>query len=205
MTDGSRILGGVTRHLTARRVRRAMLLAAVVLLVVLIAVFVRAYRSAAPPDAPGDALGAPATGAVLPSVTPGPVASSSSGGAGLGGGLAIPRTLPPYTITPAENPGFVFAPVRKYRLVMTVTSSQTLPRLGYLIPTSPDHAYGDIPVPGGKRWTLHTTVTGRPHYAALFVQAGAAGTPITCTISLDGVAKDTETTSGPYGRQVCLV
>jgi hypothetical protein len=191
-------------HLTARRIRRGLLFAAVVVLVVLIAVFVRAYRGAAPPAGTDKALGAPTTRPALPSVTPGPGSSTRTTDAGLGGGLQIPHTLPPYTITPAENPGFVIAPIPKHRLVMTVTSAQTLPRLGYIVPTSPDHSYGNVAVPGGTRWTLRTTVTGKPYYAALFVQAGASGTPVTCTISLDGVVKDTKTTTGPYGRQVCL-
>ena len=190
-------------HLSARRVKRGMLIAAVILVVVLIAVFVRAYRGAAP-DVPGAAPNGPATSSLLPSPTPGTASGSDAGSARGVHALQIPRTLPPYTITPAENPGFVIAPIRKHRLVMTVTSAQSLPRLGYIAPTSPDHSYGDVKDPGGKRWTLRTTVTGKPYYAALFIQAGSTGAALPCPLSLAGVVPDTKSTAGPYGRQVCL-
>ena len=84
-----------------------------------------------------------------------------------------------------------------------VTSASGIPRVGYIIPTSPNSSYGDVKAPG-RQWSLSTTVVGRPAYAAVFIQAGATGTPITCRVSVDGVTSDVKTTRGSYGRAVCL-
>jgi len=108
------------------------------------------------------------------------------------------------TFTPPAPPGLVIAALPKHRLVLTVTSPAPLPRIGYLVPTSPDRSYGDVQHPGGKRWTLTTTVTGRPDYAMVFIQADSSGDLITCTITVDGVLKSTRSASAPYARKVCM-
>jgi hypothetical protein len=89
-----------------------------------------------------------------------------------------------------------------HALVMSARSTAPIPSVGYLVPTSPDHSYGRTDSPG-TRWSVATTVTGGPDYAVIFIQAGPTGTPITCSITVDGKVLDSKSTSGPYGRQVC--
>lgn len=116
--------------------------------------------------------------------------------------LIVPHTLPRMTITPQIPGGFTFAPIPSHSLVLTVTSTVPIGRLGYVIPTSEGHSYGDIKGVG-EHWTLTTKVYGRPYYAALFIAAGSGGAAVTCSISIDGVVKDTKTARGNFGQQVC--
>jgi hypothetical protein len=114
-----------------------------------------------------------------------------------------PKTLPRVTITPAVAGGFTYANVPTHKLVMRVTSSGAIPGLGYLVPTSQDHSYGKVLHPG-RSWSVTTSVTGKPYYAAVFVQADGTGAAITCTITIDGKLASRKTTAGGYGRQVCI-
>lgn len=181
-----------------KRHARPLLAALVVLLcIVLIALFVRAYQDAGPSDSHAGPRG------TLGTSTSGPSAVPSPGSSGFPGFAGFP-TLPPYTITPAEPPGFVFARIPEHTLVVTVSASRPIPGVGYLIPTSLDHAYGKVKNPGVTHWTLTTKVIGKPYYAAVFIQADAQGTPLTCTITVDGILKDKKTTSGGHGRTVCV-
>lgn len=182
----------ITRH----RVSRVLLVAAVLAVMALIATFVHAYRAAAPPAAAGPGAGAAA------SAQPGDVVPLAAADADAPGAVAPgPGAV---TFTPPAPPGLVIAALPKHRLVLTVTSSAPLPRIGYLVPTSPDRSYGNVPHPGGDRWTLATTVTGRPDYAMVFIQADSSGDVITCTIAVDGVVRSRQSTSGPYSRKVCV-
>lgn len=90
----------------------------------------------------------------------------------------------------------------EHTLVARVTSAAPIGEIGYLAPTSPDISYGTAKNVG-KSWTVHTTVTGKPKYAIIWIYAGKSGTPVTCSISIDGKVRSHETTSGPYGRQIC--
>lgn len=181
-------------RITRRRVSQVLLVAAVLAVLAVVAAFVHAYQAAAPPDAAGPgASGSTRPGAAVPlaaadATAPGPA------------GLAAPMV----TITPPAPPGLVVAALPRHRLVLTVTSPAPLPRIGYLVPTSPNRSYGDVRHPGGKRWTLATTVTGRPDYALVFIQADSRGDVITCTIAVDGVVRSRQSTSGPYARKVCM-
>jgi hypothetical protein len=180
------------------RIRRNPKAAAVVLtvvaLVVLIGLFVKSYQDAGPDGAGGSDPGA---------------FSAPSGSAGATSrptdhffpepGAPMPRR----TLTPAEPNGLVLGHPTTHALVVAVTSAGRIPRVGYIIPTSPDSSYGDVKDPG-RQWSLTTTVVGRPAYAAVFIQAGASGTAITCRVSVDGVTTDVQTTHGSYGRAVCL-
>ena len=178
-----------------RNAKRGGLVAAALVLIILIALFVKAYQDASPssPDA-GSGSGSPSPGTSSPSASGHP-----SGRATL---LGLPATLPPYTLHPGEPGGFVFADIPKHTLVLTVTSAGPIGKLGYIAPTSLDHAYGTAIA--GTSWVLQTYVTGKPYYAAIFIQAGRGGVPIRCTISVDGRVDSSASTSGPYGRQVCV-
>lgn len=176
-----------------RNAKRGGLVAAALVLIVLIALFVKAYQDASP-SSPNAGAG---TGS-----SPSPGTASPSGSRHPATLLGLPATLPPYTLHPGEPGGFVFADIPKHTLVLTVTSAGPIGKLGYIAPTSQDHAYGTATA--GTSWVLQTYVTGKPYYAAIFIQAGRTGVPIRCTISIDGHVDSSATTSGPYGRQVCV-
>jgi hypothetical protein len=141
-------------------------------------------------------------GAGTPAPTPTPSATPSRTGAAAAA-IAAPTKLPRYTFTPAEPGGFTYVNLPTHSLVLEATSASPISGVAYLIPTSADDSYGKA-LKVGTAWSLRTSVVGKPYYAALFVQAGAAGVPITCTIVLDGRVASKLTTSGAYGRQVCV-
>lgn len=178
------------------------MIAAAIAVIVCVGLFVDAYRAAGPEG--GSNPGAVAV-SPLPTPSPvlspsGPAASKSAAAKGIAFGTA---PIPQYTLSLAGGPGFTIVPAKTYNLVMAASSSQAISRVGYLAPTSPDASYGDV-YGVGRSWSVSTTVTGRPYYAAVFIQANAAGTPITCTISINGSVVDSRTTRGAYGRQVCV-
>jgi hypothetical protein len=175
------------------------LVLSVVMLLVCVALFVKSYQDVGPKSR---AQAGPGVDSAVPSGLP------DAGTAG----TADPRSnffpsgaapLPGKTLTPAEPGGLVIGKLPTHALLLRVTAAGPVGKLGYLAPTSPDASYG-IVTPTGANWSLRTTVLGRPHYAAIFVQSGASGTAITCTVSVDGVVTDTKTTSGAYGRTVCV-
>jgi hypothetical protein len=73
----------------------------------------------------------------------------------------------------------------------------------YLVPTGLGSAYGSV---GGhpRSWSISEQALGSGYLAAIFIQTGKSGTPITCRITVDGKVTSTETTSGGYGRALCL-
>ena len=181
----------------ARRNLRFLITAVVVLAFMLaLVLFARTYSTGSDPGAPG------AGGGGLPAATgstPTPSDSASRAPAATG----VPKRLPRYTITPGEPGGFTYLPLPTHRLVMSVSSAGPIGQVGYLVPTSPDHSYGRAEHVGTS-WAVATTVTGKPYYALIFVQANRTGLPITCTITIDGRVASRKSTSGAYGRQVCL-
>lgn len=119
------------------------------------------------------------------------------------GTVVVTDRRPDVTITATEPGGIQFRGATPHHLVVHVTSQHTIARLGYVIPTSLDHSVAD------KRdvtppFTLTTQVYGRPAYAEVFIQTDGTGAAITCTVEVDGKVTSTETTSGKYGRQVCI-
>lgn len=78
-----------------------------------------------------------------------------------------------------------------------------MPVLGYLVPTGMGSAYGSL---NGQRqsWSYHEQALGPGYLAAIFVQTGKLGIPITCTVTVDGKVTSHETASGAYGRAICL-
>jgi hypothetical protein len=89
-----------------------------------------------------------------------------------------------------------------HTLVVKVHSSAPISTIGYLAPTSPDIAYGTVKNIS-TNWTVHTTVSGSPKYAIIWIYAGKSGAPVTCSLTIDGELRVKKTTTGAYGRQVC--
>jgi hypothetical protein len=179
--------------------KRTAVVVTVLAVLACVALFVKAYQAAGPTGSEAQQGSTASADAPTPSPSPAGMSTTPNVDA------VMPTRLPKatYTITPAEQPGFTFASPPTHVLVMTVTSAVAIPAVGYLVPTSADHSYGSAKHLG-TRWSVRTKVTGGPNYALVFIQAGAAGVPITCSITVDGVVRDHKTTSGPYGRQVCV-
>lgn len=89
-----------------------------------------------------------------------------------------------------------------HTLRITVTSAESIHKVGYQVPTSSSHRSG-IDDGVGASWGLTTKVYGRPDYARVFLQAGPSGAAITCTITVDGRVTERRSTEGPYGATMC--
>lgn len=131
-----------------------------------------------------------------PTVAQGPGALTS-------GSTLTPEIPPPGGSVPASATGAVTASGQSpHQILLRVTSAGPIARLGYLIPTSPDHSSADMRDVRSP-WTLRTIAYGNSGYAEVFIQTDSSGTPITCSITVDGKVTSMRTTSGVYGRQVC--
>lgn len=192
----------------ARRNLRYLLIAAVVGLFALgLVLFVNAYNGGGGDSAGGVRLhpsGTSSGNEPAPSASPrSPARHTRSPNPG-GSLTALPTTVPRLTISPGEPGGFVYKNLPRHKIVLRVTSTANILAIGYLVPRSPNASYGIVKHGLGRTWSLRTTAIGTPYYAALFVQAGQRGDPVTCTIEVDGKIANSETTKAAYGRQVCI-
>jgi hypothetical protein len=89
-----------------------------------------------------------------------------------------------------------------HHVVLNVSSGRPIAVLGYLVPTGLGAPYGTVK--HQTHWTNQQQAIGPGYLAAIFVQTDSSGTPITCSVTVDGKRTNTETTSGAYGRAVCL-
>jgi hypothetical protein len=168
---------------------------AVIFLVTAIALFVNLYKSSSPngPGAAGSGDGAAGLGAG----TGGPTSSITATGSG---DTSILNVFPTEL---TSKLGHNFRGQHGHSVVLTVTSSGTVARLGYLVPSADHDQFGDHRnVVNG--WTQTFTARG-PYgpYSAIFIQTDRAGTPVHCTVTIDGMEKDSQTISGEYGRGLC--
>jgi hypothetical protein len=98
--------------------------------------------------------------------------------------------------------GSVYKYLPKHKVTMRITSEAPIGTIGYVVPTSLRNSSGVVKNVG-TGWSLTTTAYGDPDYAELFMQAGARGYPITCTITVDGHVTEHRSTEGPYGQLIC--
>lgn len=90
-----------------------------------------------------------------------------------------------------------------HSLTATVSGGDPLGRVYYIIPTSNEYRRGYHDT-YATSWSLSTTVWGSPRYAVVGVQANYKGTPVSCTISVDGHVTDHRTSRGPYSVIWCV-
>ena len=74
--------------------------------------------------------------------------------------------------------------------------------VGYLVPTGLGSTYGSVN--GRSHWSITEQALGGGYLAAIYLQTDKSGTPITCTVTVDGAVTSSQTTSGSYGRALCL-
>lgn len=103
---------------------------------------------------------------------------------------------------PGMQGGSIYKSLPRHSLTMRITSEAPIGTIGYVVPTSLRHSSGVVKNVQ-RSWSLTTTVYGDPDYAQLFMQAGARGFPITCTIIVDGRVTERRSTEGPYGQMIC--
>jgi hypothetical protein len=177
----------------------ALACAAVILIGLLASGFLSG-SSKSPSVAPPQAGASGSTDTALASPSPSK-AKGSSTRTGAAGGLvtdpvaALRDQFPDNPLNHLHGPGL-------HHVVLDVRSSRTIPVLGYLVPTGLGAPYGAVK--HQTHWTNQQQAIGRGYLAAIFVQTDGSGAPITCTVTVDGKRTNTETTSGAYGRAVCL-
>lgn len=181
--------------------------AAVVVLAFVFALvaFVRIDSGGPDGDVAGGGLSSPfpTPSGLLPSGSGVPSASTSARPSTGSSVTSLPHVLPRVTLTPAEPGGFTYADLPSHTIVLSASAAVPVHAVAYLIPTSHDNPYGKV-TGVGDSWKLTTRVYGKPDYAALFIQAGRSGVPVSCTITIDGRVASAKTTSGAFGRGLCI-
>ena len=89
-----------------------------------------------------------------------------------------------------------------HEVTIRAYSSGPMAVVGYLVPTGLGSTYGSVH--GRKSWSTTEQALGGGYLAAMYLQTDKSGRPITCTITVDGKVTSTQTTSGSYGRALCL-
>lgn len=175
--------------------QRAGLVLAAVLVVAAIALFINLYSSSSPNGSGGPGGSDDAAGLGAGTGLPGSSATVTGSG-----DTSILKNFPSQL---TQQLGRKFTGQHGHTVVLTVTSAGSVARLGYLVPSADRDQFGDHRnVAHG--WT-QTFVARGPYgpYSAIFIQTDRAGTPVHCTVTVDGVEKDSETISGEYGRGLC--
>jgi hypothetical protein len=184
------------RRWRRRDLRRAALVLAAIAVVGAIALFANLYKSSSPSPPAVTGIGDGAAGAGLGAGTAGVSPSGKASGAGDSILSVFPSEL-------TSKLGRNYHHFAGHNVVLTVTTTGSVARLGYLVPTADSAQYGDTRnVTHG--WT-RTFVARGPYgpYSAIFIQTDRAGTPVHCTVTVDGVQMDSQTISGEYGRGLC--
>jgi hypothetical protein len=196
----------------ARRVKRfagtprgkAALIAAACAVVLLVGLLASGFLSPAAPRPSVAPLAGGSSAASGPSGLPSAPAASKSKRRVAGSATgpvadplqALRASLPDNPLNHLHGPGV-------HNVVVSATSALAIPSVGYLVPTGLSAPYGSVR-PNTRTWSISQKALGGGYLAAIFVQAGATGIPITCRVTVDGKTTNSETTAGPYGRAVCL-
>lgn len=159
-------------------------------------------------------LGSPAPSTAGPDVAAGSStapggSNTAAGSTGQGSPTGAPATG--YVDNPvnqlrgriADNPLNHLRSSGVHSVIIEATSSRPIKIVGYLVPTGLSHPYGAAH-PDSRSFRLVEQAVGPGYLAAVFVQAGPTGAPITCRVIVDGRLTNAETTQGVYGRTVCL-
>lgn len=93
--------------------------------------------------------------------------------------------------------------IPKHTVVMRITSSSPIAYVGWVMPTSIDNDTTGTVKGLGTSWSLTKRGYGPPDYAQLFSIESPGGTPVTCTITVDGRVTESRTTTGPYDQLFC--
>jgi hypothetical protein len=131
------------------------------------------------------------------SVSPAKVAKARGAKAGLTADpvKALRSKFPDNPLNHLRGPGL-------HHVTVSAHAAGPMAVVGYLVPTGLGATYGAVK--NRSTWSLTEQALGRGYLAAIFVQSGKSGVAITCQVVVDGKVTNTETTSGSYGRAICL-
>jgi hypothetical protein len=144
------------------------------------------------PPLAGDAGASTAPTSVSPSATPKTKGKNSLNGDPV---RTLRNRFPDNPLNHLRGPGL-------HHVTVSAHAAGRMTVVGYLVPTGLGATYGSVK--DRSSWTLTQQAIGPGYLAAIFVQTGKTGVPITCQIVIDGKVTSTETTSGAYGRALCL-
>jgi len=120
-----------------------------------------------------------------------PTPSSSGGPSTAGGGIP---SLPPVSGVQVYGPGV-------HTVTITVSSNSTLAGVGWAFRNGKNGK--KTPGTSGKYFTLTTNVEGGAPLAIVGGQVAYYGSVATCTITVDGTLRTTQTVHGAYHVVVC--
>lgn len=195
--------GGHRRSLRewfASKAGRRVLIALVCLGVLLAGLLWQGFLNSPAPDVAPPAAAQVAPSDTLPTPSPSPSSRRTTKGDAATTDQGVMRTLRskfPY------NPLNHLSGDGIHTVVVEVTSATPTPILGWLVPTGLSDSYGSKRNYVGP-FSLSQRALGGGYLAAVFIQAGKLGVPVTCRVIVDGRVTSEETTSGAYGRNVCL-
>jgi hypothetical protein len=188
----------MSRALRSRRGRWA-LVALACLVVLIVGLLAQGFFSSpAPAVSANDQPGAASTPA------PSPLPSSSKAGKQHKGHNKL-VTNPQRELRNAfpDNPLNHLDTKQLHQVTISASAPGKMTVVGFLVPTGLGEAYGSRN--GAYRhFSLSQQALGGGYLAAMYLQTGKSGIPITCTITVDGKVTSTQTTSGSYGRALCL-
>lgn len=182
---------------------RWVLIACACIAVLIVGLLVQGFLSSpAPAVSVPDAGGAGTHNAPAPSPLPSGAKAKHHRHKGSGNGVVSNPVQRLRSVLP-DNPLNHLRGGQLHEVTISVSSAGPMPVIGYLVPTGMGSAYGTA---SGHRspWSLHEQALGSGYLAAVFIQAGRDGTPVRCTVNVDGKVTSSETTSGGYGRAICL-
>lgn len=191
----------VTRFLNSTK-GRWTLVSLACLAVLLVGLLAQGFFNSPAPAVSAPQAGGDSSGAGIAALTPSPSPSKGKPGKDGNGPLVNDPVGQLRNMLP-DNPLNHLATGQLHDVTVSASSPTAIPVLGYLVPTGLGAAYGSLN--GRSRpWSLHQQALGKGYLAAIFIQAGKTGAPVTCTVTVDGRVTSSQTTSGPYGRAVCL-
>jgi hypothetical protein len=186
------------RQALATKTGRRVLIGLACVTVLLVGLLAQGFLSSPAPSVPPAAGAVDTSTAVPTSPAPSKAAKKHAAGSTLVSdpAAALRSHFPDNPLNHLHGAGL-------HQVVISATSREPMTVVGYLVPTGLGSSYGVVK--GHPRsWSMSEQALGRGYLAAIFLQTGRDGVPITCTVRVDGKVTNSETTSGGYGRAVCL-
>lgn len=127
-------------------------------------------------------------------------ASGSASPSGTGSNSSILSVFPTQL---TSKLGKNFRGLPGHNVVLTVSSAGSILRVGYLVPSADSNQVGDLHNVNGGFSKSFTARGPEGPYSAIFIQTNNDGTPVHCTVTVDGVPRDSQTISGKKKQGLC--
>jgi hypothetical protein len=190
----------VSQFVRSRR-GRWVLVALACLVVLVVGLLAQGFfNSPAPAVSVPNAAGGAGLG-TSPPASPSP--SKTSTKAGQGGNQLVSNPVARLRQLMPDNPLNHLQTGQLHQVVISASAPGRMAVVGFLVPTGMGETYGSRNG-ANHSFRLSQQALGGGYLAAIYLQTGKSGTPITCTITVDGKVTSSQTTSGSYGRALCL-